>query len=165
MRKRRGRIGIAVIASIAVLVAWIAPAGASGGVSACQLLKKKEASKLLGAKVVKTKNRVDVETGAQDCTYRTNTFDSDLLEQMGAPLQLTLAWGPITDTQRGQYEGSKTVAGLGDAAYDLGFGRVVAISGEQSVQATIENSEAAPAKLAKKAQQAIRRALNRLPTD
>jgi hypothetical protein len=156
---------LALLMAAAVVVAWVVPAGAAGGVGGCALLTKKEASKLLGGKVVKTKNKVRSDTGAQTCTYATNTFDSELLEASGAPLRLVITWGPIADSLRGQYEGSETIDGLGDVAYDLGFGDVVAFSGETSVQATVENSEAPEGKLSKKAQKAIRLALPRLATD
>ena len=58
-------------------------ASADGGVSGCALVTKKEAGKILGAKVVKTKNVVRKSTGAQKCTYTTTEFDSDFLEQAG----------------------------------------------------------------------------------
>jgi hypothetical protein len=154
-----------VLVAAAFVVASVAPVRAAVGVGGCALLTKKEASKILGGKVVKTKNKVRGDTSVQTCTYTTNTFDSDLLEASGAPLRLVVTWGPITDSLRGQYEGSDTIEGLGDVAYDLGFGDVVAFSGEESVQVTVENSEAPEGKLLKKAQKAIRLALPRLPTD
>jgi hypothetical protein len=165
MKQHRTMTTLGVLTVIAVALAWAAPAGAAGGVGGCALLTKKEVSKILGAKVTKAKNKVDADGGAQTCTYKTNEFDSALLEASGAALQLVITWGPVTDTLRGQYEGSETIEGLGDAAYDLGFGDVVAFSGEESVQVTLENSEAPEAKLSKKAQKAIRLALPRLPID
>jgi len=165
VRGRKFGISLATFVATLALVAGATPVSASGGISGCALVTKKEASKILGAKVVKTKNVVDEDTGAQECTYTTKKFDSDFLEQAGSPIQLVLGWGPIADSLRGQYEGSEEIEGLGDVAYDLGFGSVVALSGEQSVQATVENSEAPAPKLAKKAQKAIKLALPHLPTD
>ena len=154
---------VAAVVIVGSLVAPAVPVAADGGISGCALVTKKEASKILGANVVKTKNVAD-KVDAQECTYTTKRFDSAFLEQAGSPIQLVLAWGPIAPTLRGQYQGSKEVKGLGDAAYDLGFGSVVALSGAQSVQATVENSEAPARALAKKAQKAIKLALRRLPT-
>jgi hypothetical protein len=161
---RRPVVGLATaVVVVGSLIAPTVPVAADGGISGCALVTKNEASKILGAKVVKTKNVAD-KVGTQECTYTTKRFDSAFLEQTGSPLQLVLAWGPIAPTLRGQYEGSKKVKGLGDAAYDLGFGSVVALSGAQSVQATVENSEAPARALAKKARKVIKLALRRLPT-
>ncbi|MEX0663666.1 MAG: hypothetical protein WD598_02705 [Acidimicrobiia bacterium] len=165
MRQRGTTTSVVALATIAVVLGWVAPVGAVGGVGGCALATKKEVSKILGAKVTKTKNKVDKDSGAQTCTYKTNEFDSEVLEASGAPLQVVITWGPIPDSLRGQYEGSEILEGLGDVAYDLGFGQVVAFSGEQSVDVTVENSESPEGKLSKKAQKAIRLALPRLPVD
>ena len=159
---KRCMVGVGV--AVAAMVASVVPVAAAGGISGCALVTKKEVSRILGARVVHARNAARTDAGDQACTYITKRFDSDFLEQSGSPIQLLLEWGPITDSLRGQYEGSEAIEGLGDAAYDLGFGRVVALSGGQSVQATVENSEAPAPKLAKKAQKAIKLALPRLPT-
>jgi len=163
---------IASIASVMIVTTAIAVTGLSGpadasGTDVCGLITKKEASKILGAKVVKLERQTNKSTGAQVCTYKTKKFTSKHLKKFSGALGLEIIWGPVTQDLRDAIAkaGSDLTAipGLGNSAYAT-QGSVLALRGADVVQASIVNWQTSPSKQEAKAEKAVRLALPRLPT-
>jgi hypothetical protein len=141
------------------------PAGATG-TNVCSLITKQEASKILGANVVKTVRRTDA-SGGQECRYRTKKFTAKRLKRFDAPLGLTLSWVPLTPELRQQIDDRKfdldSIDGLGDEAY-FDSTHVLAIRGQNVLTASVVNWETGIDTLHTKDERAMRLALARLPT-
>jgi hypothetical protein len=131
----------------------------------CGLITKKEASKILGAKVVKTQRRTD-GSGGQECRYRTKKYTAKRLKGIDAPLGLTLTWVPLTKDLREQIDDSRfdleAIEDLGDEAY-IDSTHVLAIRGDDVITASVVNWETGLDTLQTKSEQAARIALGRLP--
>lgn len=162
-----GRVVLACIVALAALGATGSlPAGASG-TDVCSLVTKKEVAAILGAKVVTLRRETNETTGALVCTYKTKKFTSKHLKKFNGGLGLEIIWGPVTQDLRDAIATSGSdlieITGIGDAAYSMS-GSVLALRGEDVVQASILNWQAPASKLSAKAEQAVRLAIPRLPT-
>jgi hypothetical protein len=138
----------------------------ASGTGVCSLVTKKEAAKILGAKVVSATSKRPAAKSAQECVYKTKKFTAKRLRKLNAPLELVVVWGPVTQQLRDEIATNKDlqmITGLGDAAYATADS-VFAIRGEDAVQATVFNWETKLATLRAEAEQAVRLAVPRLPT-
>lgn len=164
MRHRTTSIAVGVAL---VTVALVVPAGASG-TDVCSLLTKKEASKILDAKVVKTEHKTVAANPAQECIYKTRKFTEKRLVKLNAPLELKLVWAPLTQQLRDEITKNPSkflpIQGVGDEAYIVDDFDALAISNQDVVQASVFNWETRSSVLTKKSEQAVRKAVPRLPT-
>jgi hypothetical protein len=162
-------VALAVVATVALAGLGVPSAGAAG-TNVCTLVTKKEASKILGAKVVKIKRETNATTGDQECEYRTNVYVSSRFKKLKAPLKLQVTLGTLTDELRGQIDDNQSdldpIADLGDEAYFSGITGtdVLVISGQNLLQTGPANWEGGPSKYQAMAEAAARTALPRLPT-
>jgi hypothetical protein len=162
-------IPLAVVAAVA-LAGLAVPSAGAAGTNVCTLVTKKEASKILGAKVVKIKRATNATTGDQECEYRTKVYVSPRFKKLKAPLKLQVTLGTLTDELRGQIDDNQSdldpIAGLGDEAYLSGTTRtdVLVVSGTNLLQTGPANWEGGPTKYQAMAEAAARTALPRLPT-
>jgi hypothetical protein len=118
---------------------------AAGGSDVCSLITRKEASDLLGYKVVKTTEKTSSSDDSAECTYR----------------------GPVTDELRADlqdvpFDDGERVEGLGDEAYATKFDQVIAIAGTTAVSAKLQNDTGSPTKFRSVAEGAVRAAFPRL---
>jgi hypothetical protein len=128
----------------------------------CKLVTRKEASDLLGAKVVKTTTKTSSTNGAQKCTYRTNKTGYRKLK-----LQLELTIQPVTDELRCKlqdipFDDGSRLQGLGDEVYADKFDTVVAVSGGLAVQGKLQNYRGSSTRFRDVSEGAVRAALPRL---
>lgn len=160
---------LATIATAAVAltgaVALAVPAGAGADVNPCKLVKKKEAKKILGAKIVEVEREGDESTGAQSCTWVSNKYSDDSFEESDSPYSLEVAVQPLTDDVREALDSEddlEPISGLGDEAYIDGFD-VVVIQGEDVIVAETHNWAGDITPQTDRAERAARLALERLP--
>jgi hypothetical protein len=107
---------------------------------ACALVTRRQASRILGAKVVKTKTVHGAKTNAKGCDYLTKKRTNI----KGVYLELQVLVAPLTAQLRAEFEQNSRqtpIPSLGDAAYGEGSNTVTAFVGERLVQATIFNIE------------------------
>ena len=150
---------VATLNAMALLAATPAEAGAS---DVCKLVTRKEASDLLGARVVKTTTKTSATNGAEECTYRTKKRGFRNLK-----LQLELTIQPVTDDLRSElqnipFEDGSRLQDLGDEAYVDKFDTVVALSGTTALQAKLQNYQGASSRFRSVSEGAVRAALPRL---
>ncbi len=139
----------------------VVPAEA-GDADVCKLVTRKEASDLLGAKVVKTTTKTSATNDAEECTYRTNKRGYRKLK-----LQLELTTQPLTDQLRSKlqnvpFDDGSRLQDLGDEAYVDKFDTVIAVSGNTAVQAKLQNYQGASSRFRSVSEGAVRAALPRL---
>jgi hypothetical protein len=164
MRPVRLLTFVALVAApigIGAVVVGESPAEA-GESDVCKLVTRKEASDLLGAKVVKTTTRANAANGAEECTYRTKKKGIRNLK-----LQLELTIQPVTDELRSKlrnipFDDGGRLQGLGDEAYVDKFDSVVAVSGTTAVQAKLQNYQGASSRFRRVSEGAVRAAVPRL---
>ena len=111
----------------------------------CGTLTKKEASEIVGFKVVTTKELSEGDT--EGCDYVTKKFWSKRLKKLDAPLKLRITVQPLTPetedvlTQLESDEDSEPVEGLGERAFYTDSNDLVAVVGDQVFQAEVTNIE------------------------
>jgi hypothetical protein len=165
VRSPRRFLVVAPVLVPALVFVVAAPAsGQSSGV--CSLVTRREAGKLLGAKVVKTEKDESPANGAQQCTYTTKKVVKELKDR-GLKLKLQVTVQPITDDLRSDlqsipFEGGSRIQGLGDEAYVTQFEQVIAVSGDIVVAAKPQNYSGASTKIRGISLGAVRAALPRL---
>ena len=161
------RVAVLATAAALALAALAGPTGASG-VDVCSLITRKEASKILGAKVVKTEHKTVAANPAQECIYKTHKFTEKRLVKLNAPLELKVVWAPLTQQLRDEITKNPSkfvpIQGVGDEAYIVDNFDALAIRGQDVVQASVYNWETRVSVLTKKSEQAVRKAVPRLPT-
>jgi hypothetical protein len=157
-------VPLAVIATVA-LGTFVSTSAGAADVDVCTLVTKKEASKILGAKVVKVTSDANASTGDQECEYRTNRYVSKRLQKLRAPLKLKVTLGTLTDELRGQIDDNLSeldpISDLGDEAYLSGTD-VLVISGPDILQAEATNWQGSPSKYEAMSEAAARTAIARL---
>ena len=146
---------------VGVVVVAASPADA-GESEVCKLVTRKEASDLLGAKVVKTTTKTSTTNGAEECTYRTKKKGFRNLK-----LQLELTIQPVTDELRSKlqnipFEDGSRLQDLGDEAYVDKFDSVVALSGATAVQGKLQNYQGASSRFRSVSEGVVRAAIPRL---
>jgi hypothetical protein len=151
----------AVSSCMGAVVADPSPAEA-GESEVCKLVTRKEASDLLGAKVVKTTPKTSATNGAEECTYRTKKKGIRDLK-----MQLELTIQPVTDELRSKlqnipFDDGSRLQDLGDEAYVDKFDSVVALSGGVAVQAKLQNYQGASSRFRRVSEGAVRAAVPRL---
>jgi hypothetical protein len=159
------RIGVGICITVMAVVALAGPASADG-VDGCTLVTKKEASKILGAKVVTAENVVDGSTGGQTCTFTTKKYATKAFKQAGSTVGLVLQWVSLTDAVSARLQGTQPAGGVADAAaYLLDDGTVAAVRGADVVLATVQYVKGGLAGAAKKSLRLLKLAVPRLPTE
>jgi hypothetical protein len=165
MRSRRRFLALVAFGSASLDTV---PATA-GGSDVCSLITRKEASDLLGYKVVKTTEKTSSSDDSTECTYRTKKVQKAFKEEFDRNLkiQLELTVGPVTDALRAElqdvpFDDGERVEGLGDEAYATKFDQVIAISGTTVVSAKLQNYKGSPTTFRSVAEGAVRAALPRL---
>jgi hypothetical protein len=121
------------------------PAGAAP--NTCALLTKKQASKVLGFKVVKTEYQAENASGAEQCGYSSTKYWKPRFKKLGAPLKLKITTQPLTDevaTTLDTLEAdsdAQTVPGLGDRAFYNASNDLIVVVGNVVLQAEVTNIE------------------------
>jgi len=139
---------VVLLATVASVVA-AAPAEAKSEVkktspTTCDLLTKKQVSRLLEHKVVKAVLRSDEKTGAAQCEYRTNYYQKPRFKRLGAPYKLQLTTQPLAgiesdvDTLEADPH-SDAVDGLGDRAFYTKGDDLIVLVGDVVLQAKVTN--------------------------
>ena len=111
----------------------------------CGTLTKKEATEIVGFKVVTVKELSEGDT--EGCDYITKKFWSKRFKTLDAPLKLRITVQPLTPetedvlTQLESDEDSEPVDGLGDRAFYTDSNDLVAVVGDQVFQAEVTNIE------------------------
>jgi hypothetical protein len=153
-----------VATTTAFAVAIPAHAG-SDGVDPCKLLRKKEAKKILGAKIVDIEEESDESTDAMSCKWVSNEYEDDDFEERGSAYALEVTWQPMTDEVRqalDEEDDLEPIDGLGDEAYINGFD-VVVIQGDNVIATGTNNWAGDITPQTDRARRAARIALARLP--
>jgi hypothetical protein len=132
----------------------------------CSLVTRREAGKVLGAKVVKTEKDESPANGAQQCTYTTKKVVKEFKDR-GLKLKLEVTVQPMTDQlrsvlQRIPFDDGSRIQGLGDEAYVTKFSQVIAVSGDIVLAAKPQNYSGASTKIRGIGEGAVRAALPRL---
>ena len=111
----------------------------------CGTLTKKDASEIVGFKVVTAKELSEGDT--EGCDYITKKFWSKRFKKLDAPLKLRITVQPLTPetedvlTQLESDEDAEPVDGLGDRAFYTDSNDLVAVVGDQVFQAEVTNIE------------------------
>jgi hypothetical protein len=168
MTRSRLLLFVALLAApLAVLdAASAAAAETETETDVCKLVTRKEASDLLGAKVVKTTTKTSATNGAEECTYRTKKVQKEFKDR-NLRISLELTVQPMTDDLRSElqnipFEDGSRVQGLGDEAYVTKFDQVIAVSGTTAVAAKLQNYRGASTKFRGVSEGAVKAALPRL---
>jgi hypothetical protein len=107
----------------------------------CGTFTKKEASKIIGFKVVETEELVEESTDTEGCEYITKKQFKDV----SSPLKLRITAQPLNDDTDAALdaleadEDAEAVPGLGDRAFYTDDNELIAVSGDQVFQAKITN--------------------------
>ncbi|MFN8027794.1 MAG: hypothetical protein U0W40_15980 [Acidimicrobiia bacterium] len=134
----------AVLAALPVLALGAVPAGAAKADN-CDLLTKKQASKILGHKVVATKLTREASTGAEQCEWRTNYYFPGNFKKLGAPYKLKVTTQPLTaDVEKTiatlkENPKSEAVPELGDDVFFTASNELVAVVDPLVVQFEVSN--------------------------
>jgi hypothetical protein len=158
----RSRLLLLVPLLAAPLTVLDVASAAAADSDVCKLVTRKEASDLLGAKVVKTTTKTSTTNGAEQCTYRTKKKGIRNLN-----LQLELTTQPVTDELRSKlqnipFDDGSRLQDLGDEAYVDKFDSVIAVSGTTVMQAKLQNYQGASSRFRRVSEGAVRAALPRL---
>lgn len=111
----------------------------------CALLTKKQASMVLGFKVVERQRDSEPATGAEECEFRTKKYWAPRLEKIDAPYKLQITTQPLDADvaevlDQLEAEG-EPVDGLGDRAFYTESNDLVVVVGDVVVQAEVTNIE------------------------
>ena len=162
----------AVIGFVLLLLAsFAARAGAATeGIKVCKLLTKKEAGRILSAKVVRTEANRDNSIDAAECKYKTKKFADKDLKKFDAPILLSIDIQGIDAELRADLEerradvDSDEITGLGDYAFRTNTGATIAVSGDIALEAGYANAGSTPSNIAEeKETAALKIAISRLP--
>lgn len=163
---------LVALSALSALSALTVPsAGAAGAAltDPCTLVTRREAAKILGAKVVKVTRDTDAATGTRLCEYRTRVYVSPRFEKLKAPLKLKILLARLTDEIRAEIASSQSdldpIADLGDEAYFTGVtsSDVLVLSGDYILETGPANWEGGPSKYQAMAEAAARKAVTRVP--
>ena len=160
----RSRLLLLVPLLAAPLAFLDAGSAAAAETDVCKLVTRKEASDLLGAKVVKTTTKTSATNGAEECTYRTKKTQKEFKERK-LKISLELTVQPVTDDLRSElqnipFEDGSRVQGIGDEAYVTKFDQVIAVSGTTAVAAKLQNYRGASTKFRSVSEGAVKAALH-----
>lgn len=139
------RLPVLVPALALVTVSLLgAPAGAKK-YDNCDLLTKKQVSKMLGFKVVETELAKEKSTGSEQCEYRTNKYWNADLEDLDAPLKMQVTTQPLTaelaatlDTLESDPD-AEAVTGLGVRAFYTDGNDLIAVVDPVVIQVEVTN--------------------------
>ncbi len=135
---------VAVVALVAAASAGATSEAKKTSPTTCNLLTKKQVSKILEHKVVKTVVRSDKKTGAEQCEYRTNYYQKRRFKKLGAPYKLQLTTQPLAgiesdvDTLEADRD-SDAVDGLGDRAFYTQGNDLIVLVGDVVLKAEVTN--------------------------
>ena len=138
------RLAVIVLLVAAVAVVGAAPAGAKK-TTACAYLTKKQVSKILGYKVVKTAIESDKASGAEQCEYLTGYYQQKRFEDLGAPYKLQITTQPLLpdvektlDTLQADPD-AEDVPGLGERAFYNDGNDLIVVVGDLVLMAEVTN--------------------------
>lgn len=136
----------AVLATVLALTGVVLlPHTAMASSDTCDLLTKKQATKVLGLKVVKTE--LETSGGVEQCSYRTKKYWTPRLKELDAPFKLNITTQPLTRATTmvlDQLEAdldTETVEGLGDRAFFTDGNDLIVVVGDVVLQAEVTNIE------------------------
>ena len=145
------RLVLVVLLATAALVVAAVPVEAQDDAkkkapTTCDLLTKKQVSKILGHKVVETALSSDKKKGAEECEYRTNYYQKPRFKDLGAPYKLQITTQPIagieSDVDALEADpDSEAVAGLGARAFYTGGDDLIVVVGDLVLEAEVTNVE------------------------
>jgi hypothetical protein len=136
-----------VLATLSAATLVVVLGGTAHAQGACELLTKKEASKILGFKVVKTEELSEPATQTEGCDYRTKKYWAKRFKKLDAPLKLRITVQPFDEEtvaiveQLAADEDAEPVEGLGDRAFYTDSNDLVAVAGNKVFQAEVTNIE------------------------
>ncbi|MFA5883444.1 MAG: hypothetical protein WDA60_06300 [Acidimicrobiia bacterium] len=138
--KRRVLIAL-LVATVGVVGA--APAGAKKSTT-CDLLTKKQVSKILGHKVVTTASEKNKTNGAGQCDYVTSYYQQKRFEDLDAPYKLKITTQPIAGIESDidaleADPDSDAVAGLGERAFYNDGNDLLVVVGDLVLMAEVTN--------------------------
>ncbi len=142
--KRSLPLFVAAVLAVGLTLAGTGPAGAAK-FDNCDLLTKKQASKILGYKVVATKLTKDKSTGAEECEFRTKHYFGKNFVELGAPYKLQITTQPLTDEVETalatlqQDSDSEAVPELGDDVFFTPSNELVAVVPPLVIQFDVAN--------------------------
>lgn len=137
-------LAVLTLVVIALVVTAAPPAGAKK-YDNCDLLTKKQVSKMLGFKVVATELTREKSTGAEECEYRTNKYWNADLEDLDAPLKLQVTTQPLTPDLEATLDALESdpdataVDGLGVRAFYTDGNDLVAVVDPVVIQVEVTN--------------------------
>jgi len=132
MKRLAATVSLTACLALGILSAVPAGAGDAGAgagsgspesarsVDPCRLIKKKEARKILGAKITEIERERDDTNGARACEWVSNAYSDADFEERDAHYSLELTWQPMTDEVRQVLAGEddlEPIPDLGDEAY------------------------------------------------
>jgi hypothetical protein len=139
----RPLVVLALVVTAFVVVA--APPAAAKKYDNCDLLTKKQVSKMLGFKVVETELTRDKTTGAEECEYRTGKYWSAHFEDIDAPFKLQVTTQPLTPELEATFDAldsdpdAEAVDGLGVRAFYTDGDDLVAVVDPLVIQVEVTN--------------------------
>jgi len=140
---RRDVLAAVLIATCSFLI----PGPALAAPNTCALITKKQATKILGFKVVKTEFESERSSGAEQCSYRTKKYWKPRFKKLDAPLKLDITTQPLTDDTAAILDeleadsDAVSVPGLGDRAFYTSGNDLVVVVGDVVLQAEVTNIE------------------------
>jgi hypothetical protein len=140
---RRVVLALVVIATCSFMI----PDAALAAENTCDLITKKQATKILGFKVVKTEFESEASSGAEQCSYRTKKYWKPRFKKLGAPLKLNITTQPLTEEAAVTLDEleadpeAQSVPGLGDRAFYTDGNDLVVVVGDLVLQAEVTNIE------------------------
>jgi len=159
-----------VVVATLVFMGLVASSAGAEGIDVCTLVTRKEASKILGTKVVKIKRSTNAATGDQECEYRTKVYVSSRFRKLKAPLKLQVTLGTLTPDLRKEIDDNQSeldpFTDLGNEAYFTGTTRtdLLVVVGQYVLQTGPANWEGGPSRYQTMAEAAARTAVPRVPT-
>lgn len=145
MHRLAATLVLTVIGAVVGSLTLVGPLAGTAHAKVCGTLTKKEASQIVGFKVVETEELSEPSTDTEGCAYITKKFWTKRLKRLDAPLKLQITIQPLDDDtaaaldQLEADEDAETVSDLGDRAFYTDFNKLVAVSGDQVFQTDITN--------------------------
>ena len=145
---RRAAFGATIVLVTLVLGVAAPWAGATEGsdIKACGLMTKKEATRILGAKVVRTELTRSKAQGVAECRFKSKTFIDASHRKLQAPLQLKITVQTLTSELQADLTDARDedLPGIGDDAFRTNTGQAIAIVGDLVIEASYQNAGGTP---------------------
>lgn len=145
---RRAALGATIGLVALVLGVAAPPAGATDGskVKACKLLTKKEATRILGAKVVRTELQRSTAKQVAECRFKSTKFIDADYRDLQAPLQLKVTVQTLTSDLRAELDAARDedLPPIGDDAFRTNTGQAISYVGDLVVEVNYQNAGPTP---------------------